>query len=209
MWLIGLLVLNGCRTDVRYDGTLVGNAGGGKGQLVTTSGMSCTTPTIPISQIQLLDATGGVVYTTENPSTDLLTEGVKFPIIEADKLSLQMSSWRLDCVYEGVDVVFNFENPLIEFSLQESLSGISVIFYLGDTDWLLDTDPQQILQTQSTAWLDQNQNGRVDEYEPLFGYAEGEVQDDDQDDTDADDHDDTGETEESDDTGESEDTVAE
>ena len=184
-----------CRTDITYDGTLVGNAGSGKGKLSISQGYDCTDPVIPVEQLSFQDGNGTVLASQSYTETDLLTDGVDVASGEYLVLEMNLAPWTLDCQGPNGNETFVFSALRLRFDVQSPMTEGAYIFLLGDSEWLSDSHPEERLQTQSSVWLDVDQDGVLNpETDSIVGTATSDDHSDDSDDH----EDDTGDDEEDD-----------
>ena len=187
-----MLVLGlGCRTDVTYEGTLVGNAGGTKGKLMPTSGYSCDTPWIPVNSLQLLNVQGYELYGEVSPTDDLLQTGVVIPPIDASSVHIEMGNWDLVCTVGEENTLFNFVSPTLDLKLGANGFAERMILALGENGWLLAPDPQEKLEQTSKLWNDVNVNGEIDDSDSVLAQS-NTLEEEDHEDDNEDDHSDTG-----------------
>jgi len=201
-----ILVLGlGCRTDVTYEGTLVGNAGSTKGKLTSTSGYTCDAPQIPISNIQLFNIQGDELYVDMNPTSDLLVEGMEIPLVDASSVYLEMGNWELVCTVGAEENIFAFVSPTLDLALSGNGLTENMLIALGDEDWLLSPNPQEALEQNSTLWNDGNANGDIDSSDSLLAQSTFVEEDDDNEDE----HSDTGDDSHSEESDNDEEDTAE
>lgn len=205
-----------CRTDITYEGTLVGNAGSGKGKLAISQGFDCTDPVIPVDHLSYLNDQNETLLVDDVGTTDLFTDGVGLASGEYQLLDLSMAAFSLTCMGPDGEVSWEFPAQVLRFSITSPIESRSYLFELGTVDWLLSDRPEEALQTASTMWLDGNQNGEVDVADSQVGTIETDNDSDYEDDLDDDhddDHEDTGEehdtADESDDTADESDDTGE
>lgn len=150
-----------CRTDITYDGTLVGNAGSGKGKLAISQDYDCTESMIPVEQLSFLDVNGDVLDSQMYTETNLLTDGVDVASGDYSSIEMNLATWNLDCQGPNGSVFFAFDAMQLAFEVQSPMTAGAYIFLLGDSNWLESPHPEERLQTNSTMWFDVDQDGEV------------------------------------------------
>ena len=173
-----ILFVLGCRTEVAYEGTLVGNAGSGKGKLAITTGVNCEQPVIPVTQLNYLSEGGGVEATDTLSGIDLMKDGLSLRTGTFSSVQIQMDNWQLDCMKGQAPITFSFVEPLVTFNLQAEILPSTYILMLGDSEWLEDPRPEVRLQAFSSMWTDVNANGEIDTEDSLITAVDSEHTDD-------------------------------
>lgn len=195
-------LLFACRSDVTYEGTLVGNAGSGKGKLARTTGLECSNPNVQVFEMRYIDASGNV-QSTETIDEDLFA-GISVPDGSPSQLQLDLGTFSITCAQHNQEEMFSFPDTTISISMSSALISDNYIIELGDPEWLRTTDPRSALQSGSAIFIDVDGDGLLsteEEVDILGAGDERSFDEEDSDDTENE-HNDEEEESEDEDTGE-------
>ena len=195
-------LLFACRSDVTYEGTLVGNAGSGKGKLARTTGLECSNPNIQVSEMRYIDASGNV-QSTETIDEDLFA-GIPIPDGSPSQLQLDLGTFSITCAQHNQEEMFSFPDTTISISMLAALVSDNYIIELGEAEWLRTIEPRNALQNGSAIFIDVDGDGLLsteEEAEVLGRGDERSLDEEDRNDTGDEHHDEEEEESEDEDTG--------
>lgn len=188
-----LWFLLACQTDVVHDGTLVGNAGSGKGQVAPNINATCETPQMIVNEIQYLDHHRRIMHSVQGQWN--LFE--YFPIEQGryEHLLISVEGGTITCFVDGGSTItlpkvsnnrfssedfedqfsalqstqeqkeFDMEPHTWDFLMTEDIRNSSYILQIGIQDWIYDEDPVWLLKEASVLYWDRNENGTLDSSE--------------------------------------------
>lgn len=180
-------LLFACRSDVVYDGTLVGNAGSGKGKLARTTGAECVNPEVLVSEMRYFDSSG-TLQSTETIGADLFQE---IPVAFGSPASVEMDlgAFDLNCTQNNQAQTIPFSATTVSLTMASPLEDDFYIIELGDPEWLAMTDPEIPLINGSAIFVDADGDGILSASEEQLILGEGdqrglsEEEEDEEDDT--------------------------
>ena len=184
-----ILFLLACASDVVFEGTLVGNAGSGKGKFAENDNIQIVESEITVLSLSVLDVEGIELY-KEMIHVDIVQEPMPMPMGEGETLTLQIASRSISYIQNDVFMEYKLPEMNVVFQLNQSLVDAQYLFELGRKNWLEDPEPENLVIQSSSLFLDSNQDGSIDEEERSNPIGIASIVDDHDDDGDHDDEDD-------------------
>ena len=203
-----ILFFLACASDVVFEGTLVGNAGSGKGKLAENDNITFVDSQVQVLSLSVFDQNNTEQF-AQDINANILTESIPMPAGHGFRMQLKLAASTVSYLQNNVAAEYTIPQMNVDFYLNTELEPTTFLFEFGSSNWLLDADPAQMIKNKSSLFVDANGNGEIDTEERNVPIGQGENHSE-EDPIDDDTQEDTGmEDPEEDDTGTEDDTGSE